>query len=130
MECQLGYIMMLISNGICQYERKYATLNKNICHFWDRNRACFPEYNSKARKHIQIDAMLRSGFFSEDTSVTVPRFGFFQDLWIRVKCTCVLHGANSRFLASIFFYNPSNLFDGSFSWLTPVHGHHLFLYVF
>ena len=24
---------MLISNDICQYERKYAVLNKNICHF-------------------------------------------------------------------------------------------------
>ena len=25
--------MVQISNGICQYERKYAVLNKNICHF-------------------------------------------------------------------------------------------------
>ena len=42
-ECQLGYTMVQISNGICgiimichmicQYERKYAMLNKNICHF-------------------------------------------------------------------------------------------------
>ena len=42
-ECQLGYIMMLISNGICQYERKYAALNENISISWERNRACFPE---------------------------------------------------------------------------------------
>ena len=25
--------MMLIQNGICQYEGKYAALNKNICQF-------------------------------------------------------------------------------------------------
>ena len=31
--CQLGYIMMLISIGICRYEGKYAVLNRNICHF-------------------------------------------------------------------------------------------------
>ena len=35
--------MMLIVNGIYQYERRYATLNKNICHFWDHQRASFPE---------------------------------------------------------------------------------------
>ena len=32
-QCQLGYLMILISNGICQYEGKYAALKKNICHF-------------------------------------------------------------------------------------------------
>ena len=33
---------------------------------------------SKARKSIQIDAMLRPGFFSRKTlSVMVPSFGFF-----------------------------------------------------
>ena len=34
-ECQLGYLMMLISNGICQYEGRYATLNKIYVIFWD-----------------------------------------------------------------------------------------------
>ena len=29
--------MMLISNGICQYEGENAVLNKNIRLFWDRN---------------------------------------------------------------------------------------------
>ena len=42
----------------------------------------FSEKKSKAQKH---DAMLRSGFSSETRSVTVPRFGFFQDSRIRVK---------------------------------------------
>ena len=32
-ECQLGFVMVLISNGICQYEGKYATMNKNLCQF-------------------------------------------------------------------------------------------------
>ena len=32
---------------------------------------------SSAHKDIQIDVMLRSGFFRETCSVTVPRFGFF-----------------------------------------------------
>ena len=27
-ECQLGYLMMLISNGICQYDEKYAAEQK------------------------------------------------------------------------------------------------------
>ena len=31
--------------------------------FWDRHRARFLGKKSKAQKHIQIDAMLRSGFF-------------------------------------------------------------------
>ena len=35
----------------------------------------------QAQKHIQIDAMLRSGFCSHKSrSVTVPRFGFFNVL--------------------------------------------------
>ena len=46
-ECQLGYIMMLIWNDICQYEGRYATLNKNICHFWDRRRTRFSGKNPK-----------------------------------------------------------------------------------
>ena len=32
-QCQLGFLMILIWNGICQYVQKYAVLNKNICHF-------------------------------------------------------------------------------------------------
>ena len=79
---QSSYLMILsnqmaYANIICQYERKYAMLNKNICHFLNRNRACFPK-KSKARKHVQIDAMLSSGFLIQKTrSVMVPRFGFF-----------------------------------------------------
>ena len=32
-DCQLGYLVMLISNGICNYDGKYANLNKNIYQF-------------------------------------------------------------------------------------------------
>ena len=77
MECQLCYLMMLISNGICHYEGKYAVLNKNICHFWDRHRARFPEKNSKAQEHIQMIQRCALDFSRETRSVTVPRFGFF-----------------------------------------------------
>ena len=66
------------ANFKCQYVWKDAVLNKNICHFWDRHRARFPEKNSKTWEYIQIDAILRSGFFFRKTrSVMVPRFGFF-----------------------------------------------------
>ena len=88
-QCQFGYLMMLISNGICNYERRYATLNKNICHFWDHHRAQFPEKNSKAGESIPKDAMLRSAF-----SVERAFWVFYQDSRIRVKrCVpCVFWG--------------------------------------
>ena len=77
-ECRSGYTMVQISNGICQYERKYAVLNKNICHFLGPWPSVFSGKKSKAQKHIQIFSMLRSGFFFRKTrSVMVPRFGFF-----------------------------------------------------
>ena len=31
----ISLLPMLILNGICQYEKKYATLKKNICHFFE-----------------------------------------------------------------------------------------------
>ena len=74
----MGYLMMLIPNGICQYGGRYAALNKNICHFLGPSPSVFSGKKSKAREHIQIDAMLRSGFFRKTRSVTVPRFGFFR----------------------------------------------------
>ena len=46
-ECQLGYLMMLISNGI--YEGKYAVPNKNICHFLGLSQTRFPKKKSKAQ---------------------------------------------------------------------------------
>ena len=75
--------MMLIVNGIYQYERRYATLNKNICHFWDHHRARFPEKNSKAWEHIQNDAL---DFFPYNALGDGPAFWiFFQDSRIRVN---------------------------------------------
>ena len=74
-------------NGICQYVRKYAVLNKNICHFFGTVTERDFRKKSKAQKHIQIGSMLRSGFFFRKTrSVMVLRFGFFfQDSRIRVN---------------------------------------------
>ena len=54
--------MMPISNGICQYVWKDAVLNKNICHFWDRHRARYPEKIQSTGTYTN-DATLRSGFF-------------------------------------------------------------------
>ena len=91
-ECQLGYLVMLISDGICHYDGKSANLNKNILYiiytnFWDRDRARFPEKNYKAQEHIQMIQCYALHFFRETRSVTVPRFEFFfQDSRIRVKC--------------------------------------------
>ena len=53
-DCQSGYLMMLILNGICQYDRKYAVLNKNICHFLEPSPSAFSGKNSKAQEHIQM----------------------------------------------------------------------------
>ena len=51
---------------ICHVEQKY----KWTCYFWNRHRA--REKKSKAHKHLQIDAMLRSGLFRKTRSMTVP----------------------------------------------------------
>ena len=79
-ECQLGFIVTLILKEIFQYVRKYAVLNKNICHFWDHHGALFPK-KFKAQKHVccGID------FFRKTRLVTALRFGFFRDSRIRVK---------------------------------------------
>ena len=72
-ECQLGFIMVQIKNGICQYEGSYATLNKIICHFLGPSPSVISGKKSTAQKHIQIDAMLRSGFFLESTLGYAPK---------------------------------------------------------
>ena len=77
-ECHWCYIMIQISNGICRYEGKFAALDKNICHFGDRHRARFPGKNPKAKKHITIDSMLRSGIiFRKNTLGDGPTVRFF-----------------------------------------------------
>ena len=76
------------------YHVAYANMRGNIPRrrkiyaiFWDHHRAWFPEKNSTAQKHIQIDSMLRSGFFSpQNTLGDGPAFWiFFQDSRIMVK---------------------------------------------
>ena len=75
--CQLVYLMVLISNGICQYEGRYAALSKNICHFLGPSPSAISGKNPKHR-NIYNGVTLRSGFFFRKTrSVTIPRFGFF-----------------------------------------------------
>ena len=64
-ERKLGYLMMLICNGICQYVGRYAALNK----------ACALS-GKKSIADVQIDAMLRYGFSSENT------FGDGHAFWI------------------------------------------------
>ena len=86
-ECQLDYIMMQISKF--KIQMAYANMGGNKppwtkinAIFWNHNRACIPE---KIRKHTQIDAILRSGFFSGKHARRLPRFGFFQDSRKRFK---------------------------------------------
>ena len=79
--------MMLISNGICQFVRIYAVLNKIICHFLGPLPSALSDKKFQSTGTYTNGATLRSGFFFRETrSVTVPRFGFFfQDSRIRVK---------------------------------------------
>ena len=79
--------MMLISNGICQYEGRYAALNKNICHFLGLSPSVFSEKNPKHGNIpiIQYDATLRSGFFFFGKHAWCRVLDFFHDLRIRVK---------------------------------------------
>ena len=65
-ECQFGLIMMLIKNGICQREGKYASLNKNICHFRGRYRTGF-SLKIKNTDTFKNYEWLRSEFFSQWT---------------------------------------------------------------
>ena len=53
---------------------KFLTL---IDEFLGPSPSAISRKKSKAQKHIQIDAMLRSGFFRKMRWMTVPRFGFF-----------------------------------------------------
>ena len=73
-DSQLGYLLILISNGLCQYEGKYAALNKKICHF--SGLACFAGKKPKAQKHTN-HATLRSEIFHKRRSVMVPRLDYF-----------------------------------------------------
>ena len=61
-ECQLGYLVMPISNGICQYVWKDAVLNKNICHFLGPLPSALSEKKSKAQEHIQMMQRYALGF--------------------------------------------------------------------
>ena len=54
MECQLSYTMVQISNGICQFVRTFAVLNKNICHFLGPSPSALSGKKFKAQDHIQM----------------------------------------------------------------------------
>ena len=124
--------MMLIRNGICQYVRRYAVLNKIYAIFSDRYRARFPEKNSKAQKHIQIFSMLRSGFFPQNTLGDGPAFWifFFQDSRIRVKAwtnviSFVGHASQSPWAPykSLAPSKRSLAVSTSINWNEPGYGH-------
>ena len=51
-------------------------LTKIHASFWDCDRVRFPK-KSKAQKHIEIDAMLRSDFFAENALGDGPAFSIF-----------------------------------------------------
>ena len=62
-QCQLSYIMMLISNGICQYVWKYAVLNENTCHFLGPSPSVFSGKKIQSTETYTSNATLRPGFF-------------------------------------------------------------------
>ena len=86
-ECRSGYTMVQISNGICQYERKYAVLNKNICHFLGPWPSVFS--GKKIQSTETYTNLLNAAlwiFFPQNTLGDGPAFWiFFQDSRIRVK---------------------------------------------
>ena len=87
-ECQLGYLIMLISNDMCQYKRKYAVLNKNICHFLGSSPSALSGKNPKHRKIYKwYNAAL--WFFPGKRARWRSHFldFFFQDSRIRVIVT-------------------------------------------
>ena len=67
--------MMLISNGICQYERRYAALNKSICLFGTITERVFSEKSRE--QHCIICICFRAlDFFREACSVIVPKMAY------------------------------------------------------
>ena len=67
---------MLILNDICPYERTYAVLNKNICHFGTVIKRVFRK-KSIAERYTN-DATL-PGFFSDKTLGDGPAFWIFPE---------------------------------------------------
>ena len=73
-ECQLGFLIILIWNDICQYEGKYAALNKNLCHFLGPSPSVISRKKIQRTETYTNDTMMRSGFFPGKHA----RFEFFQ----------------------------------------------------
>ena len=53
-----------------------ATSQLGLSRFSGPPPSAISEKKSKAQKHLQVDAMLRSGFERKTTTVTIPRFVF------------------------------------------------------
>ena len=77
--------MVQISNGICQYERKYAVLNKNICHFLGPWPSVYLEKNPKHRNIYKSSQCCALDFFPQNTLSDGPVLDFSQDSRIRVN---------------------------------------------
>ena len=107
--------MVQISNGICQYPRKYAVLNKNICHFlgpWPSVIFGKKIHSTETYTNL-LNAALRI-FFPQKT-LMIPRFGFFfQDSRIRVKLFYFLGSNNSEFV-----YPQKSYISSTFNWTKP-----------
>ena len=73
---QLGHIMMLISNGICQHKRIYAALNKNICHFMDRKGLYIGPYTFSQKKDYVVH--LKKRMFYTEAVYSKVRTVYFQ----------------------------------------------------
>ena len=63
MECQLGYLVMLVSDGICNYDKKYANMNKNIYQFLRPWTSAISGKKSKAQNYMQMIQCYALDFF-------------------------------------------------------------------
>ena len=87
-ESQLDNIEMFILNGICQYDRKDATLNQNKCQFSGPSTSAIFEENPKHRNIHKLIQCEVTWIFPKTSSVMVLRFEFIShNLPIRVKLT-------------------------------------------
>ena len=85
-ECQLGFIMMLISNGICQYEGRNAAAEQKYMPFFGTVTERDFRKKIQSTETYTNGTTLRFGFFPQNALGDGPAFWIFiQDSRIRVK---------------------------------------------
>ena len=60
---------IIYANIICQYERKYAALKKNICRFLRLSQSAISRTKSIAQKHVQVMQHCAPDFFGDGSAL-------------------------------------------------------------